>query len=67
MYIKSCAVAFSLYDMKYPYFINLSITIKIESYLILVSGLIEADNLVIKSIATFYYTPAGAAFTFNFL
>ena len=67
MYARSYTVAFSLYSMKYPYFVSLSITIKIESYLILVPSLIEAGNLVMKFIATFYYAPAGAAFTFNFL
>ena len=66
MYIRSYAVAFSLYNMKYPYFVNLSITTKIESYLILISGSTETGNLIIKSITIFYYTPAGAAFAFNF-
>jgi hypothetical protein len=66
MYVRFYTVAFSLYSMKYPYFVNLSVTTKIESYLILILGLIETGNLVIKSIATFYYTPADAAFTFNF-
>jgi hypothetical protein len=67
MYVKSYAVAFSLYDMKYLYFVNLSVTIKIKSYLILIPGLIETDNLVIKFIAIFYYAPVSAVFTFNFL
>ena len=67
MYTRSCTVAFSLYDIKYLYFVSLFVTTKIESYLILVLGLTEAGNLVIKSIATFYHTPAGAAFTYNFL
>jgi DNA-directed RNA polymerase subunit L len=66
MYVKSCAVTFSLYDIKYPYFVNLSITIKIESYLILIPNLTEAGNLIIKSIATFYHAPVSAVFTFNF-
>jgi hypothetical protein len=67
MYVKSYAMAFSLYSMKYLYFVNLFVTTKIESYLILVLDLIEAGNLVMKSIAIFYYAPAGAAFIFNFL
>jgi hypothetical protein len=66
MYARSCAMAFSLYSIKYPYFVSLFVTTKIESYLILVSGLIETGNLVMKSIAIFYYAPAGAVFTFNF-
>ena len=67
MYARSYAIAFSLYNMKYPYFVNLFMTTKIESYLILVPGSTEASNLVIKSIIIFYYAPAGAAFIFNFL
>ena len=67
MYVRSYAVAFSLYSIKYLYFVNLSVTIKIESYLILVLDFIEVGNLVIKSITTFYYTPASAVFIFNFL
>jgi hypothetical protein len=66
MYARSCAVAFLLYGIKYLYFVNLSVTTKIESYLILVLSSIEAGNLLIKFIATFYYTPANAAFIFNF-
>jgi hypothetical protein len=67
MYIRSCAVAFLPYGMKYLYFVSLFVTIKIESYLILVLGLIEAGNLVIKFIATFYYAPVSAVFIFSFL
>jgi hypothetical protein len=67
MYIRSYTVAFSLYNIKYPYFVNLFVTTKIESYLILILGSIEAGNLVIKSIATFYYAPVSAVFVFNFL
>jgi hypothetical protein len=67
MYTKSYTMTFSLYDMKYPYFVNLFMTTKIESYLILVSGSTEASNLIIKSIVIFCYAPAGAVFTFNFL
>jgi hypothetical protein len=52
--------------MKYPYFVNLFVTTKIESYLILVPGSTEAGNLVIKSIVIFCYAPADAAFAFNF-
>jgi hypothetical protein len=66
MYIRFCVVVFSLYSMKYPYFISLFVTIKIESYLILVLGSVEADNLVIKFIAIFYYAPVSAVFAFNF-
>jgi hypothetical protein len=60
-------MTFSLYGIKYLYFVNLFMTTKIESYLILVSDLIEADNLMIKFITTFYHAPASAAFVFNFL
>jgi hypothetical protein len=60
-------VAFLLYSMKYPYFVNLSVTTKIESYLNLVPDSTKAGNLVIKSIAIFYYAPVSAAFAFNFL
>jgi hypothetical protein len=66
MYARSYAVAFLLYGMKYLYFVNLFVTIKIESYLILVLGSIEAGNLVMKSIVIFYYAPASAVFVFNF-
>jgi hypothetical protein len=66
MYARSYVMAFSLYSMKYPYFVSLSITIKIKSYLILILGLTEADNLVMKFIATFYYAPVGAVFAFSF-
>jgi hypothetical protein len=52
--------------MKYLYFVNLSVIIKIESYLILVLNFTKVGNLVIKSIITFYYTPVSAAFIFNF-
>jgi hypothetical protein len=54
------------YNIKYLYFVNLSMTIKIESYLILILDSTKIDNLMIKFIATFYYTPVGAAFTFSF-
>jgi hypothetical protein len=53
--------------MKYPYFVSLFVTTKIESYLILIPDSTEADNLVMKFIATFYYAPANAVFTFSFL
>jgi hypothetical protein len=66
IYARSCTVAFSLYNMKYLYFVNLSVTTKIESYLILVPGFTKTGNLMMKSIATFYYTPVNAAFIFNF-
>jgi hypothetical protein len=67
MYIRSYTIAFSPYNIKYLYFVNLSVTTKIKSYLILVPDLTETDNLVIKSIATFYYAPANAVFAFSFL
>jgi hypothetical protein len=67
MYARSYAITFSLYDIKYLYFVNLSVTTKIELYLILISGSTEADNLMMKFIATFYYAPADAVFIFNFL
>jgi hypothetical protein len=67
MYARFCAIAFLLYDIKYLYFVSLSVTIKIESYLILVPGSTETGNLVIKFIAIFYYTLIDAAFIFNFL
>jgi hypothetical protein len=60
-------MTFSLYGTKYPYFINLFIMTKIESYLIFVSDSTKIGNLVIKFIAILYYTPADAAFTYNFL
>jgi hypothetical protein len=59
-------MTFSLYNIKYLYFVNLSVTIKIESYLILVSGFTETGNLVIKFIVILYYAPANAAFACNF-
>jgi hypothetical protein len=67
MYTRSYTVTFLLYDMKYPYFVNLSVRIKIESYLILIPDFTETGSLVMKSIATFYYAPVNAAFAYNFL
>lgn len=66
MYIRSYTVTFSLYNIKYLYFVNLSVTTKIESYLILILGSTETDNLIIKSIAILYYASVGAAFAYSF-
>jgi hypothetical protein len=60
-------MAFLLYGIKYLYFVSLFVTIKIESYLILILGLTETGNLVIKSIATLCYAPVSIVFAFSFL
>jgi hypothetical protein len=67
MYARSCVIVFLLYDIKYLYFVSLSVTTKIESYLILVLDFTETGSLIIKFIVTFYYAPVDATFIFSFL
>jgi len=47
-------VAF-LYDKKYLYLINLSVIIKIKSYVVLVTLFFDFDNLIIKFKAMLFH------------
>ena len=50
IYTISSVFIFSRYDIKYPCFINLLITVIIELYLISVTGFLDFSSLIIKSI-----------------
>jgi len=52
MYLSCSAVNFSLHAMICEYLISLSIIISIESYLSLVAGFVDLNNLIMKFIVT---------------
>jgi hypothetical protein len=67
VYTSSSANKLSLYDIKYPYFVNRSVTIKIESKITPVIDSTEGGSLMIKFNTTHFQAPFNAFNDFNSL